>query len=162
MTTGPKELPISLPSWLVHKTCVTIKLWKSSSFQRGFFLHFPDGYTISIGTFRCWAPTVSLSQEDILQLFVDNHILQGHHHHIINRPTSHPSQVSQIFTPPPIPTHDKPLSNFPNRVSYNMEDLRRNLGFRNVENFAHHLKQTSCDTFLFSTLDRKPILDLSD
>ena len=86
MTTGSIELPISLPTWLVYKTRVTAKLLNSLSFQCGFFLHSPKGYNISVGrSYRC-APTVSLSQQDVVQLFADIHILQGHNHHIINRP----------------------------------------------------------------------------
>ena len=83
-------------------------------------------------------------------MFSENDLLQGHEHCVVNRTKLHPSAVTTSnYTPPPVPTFDKPLSNSPSRCSYNMEQLKHAFGFRNVENFVSNLKKTSKDTFSF-------------
>ena len=43
-----------------------------------------------------------------------------------------------------------------------MNQLRRNFGFRNIDDIAPHLHSTTAKTFSISTKDKEPILDLDD
>ena len=160
---GPWDPTLELPTWLTNGCRVTFRLPCSNHFLKGFFQHKDNQFRILMGKTRKRAPTLSISKQDLLTMFSDNDLLQGHKHRVVNRTKPHPRAVTtSTYTPPPVPTFDKPFSNSPSRCSYNIEQLKRAFGFRNIDNFVSNLKETSKDTFSFSTLDREPILDLGE
>ena len=98
----------------------------------------------------------------LLQIFSNNNLLQGHDHHLTSTGLPHPSHSPQSYRPPPIPTHNKPITDSPNRCSFNVKQLRKGFGFRNVDNFLKHIHSTCKDTIFLSSADREPILDLGE
>ena len=120
-------------------------------------------YSIKLGRTHKNAPSISIDKATLLHMFSNNEILQGHTHLITEPPPSSATpQNTSSHQYCPIPTIDKPSTNGPAATSFTYDQLRRCLGFRNIDNVIKHLPQTSQPTFNISTSDREPIIDLGD
>ena len=86
-------------------------------------------------------------------------ITPGHYERASDNPDTS-SAIDSSLPPPPLRTHDLPVSSVPNDVSFTLDQMRRAFGFRNIDRHIKHIQETSIPNYSISTNDYEPITDL--
>jgi len=147
-TATSKLLVLDSPS-----TKVTVKLPWDQHMSKGHVTKHIQGYQFT----NLETPTIHhiLPRNTVKNLIQSKHLLIGHKH-LITKPTT----VNPI-PPPNIRIIDTPVANAPPYQTFNIDQLRRSFGFRNINNILNEIKATSTN-FKMSTIDRESIVDIGE
>jgi len=151
---APHKINLMLNQLKFNKK-ITLKIPDQQDFTKGSMRFENDEYIFHLKEFPKVIHTFNVDQ--IKFLIQRRHLLLGHSHLI----TTHETNTNDHRLPL-LRTVDTPLGSSPSKISYSIDQLRRNFGFRNVDSIAKELRITSKDTFSISTLDREPIIDLGE
>ena len=154
------DLATELPYWLHHDSKITLKLDHNQPYQKGILLkNTNDLFIFHVGRSRKNGTDCPITHTKLLQLYNDGHILRGHTHLIrsLQSPSILPNTTltESPLTQPIIPTEHKPISTWPSHTSFTTDQLKKALGFRNIDHLVPHIQATSLPNFSISTTDKE-------
>jgi len=134
---------------------ITIKLPWSEEFQRA-TLNVQDSFNVNININDT---VTTFPKSQIIEWIKSKRILGGHHHKISVTQTL--SEVTKAQAIPKMRVVDIPPTACSPKITLNVDQLRKNFGFRNINSIIKEMKQTSTN-LIISTQDREPIVDIGE